>query len=385
MEEIVNKELCSGCAACYNACPVQSISMKPDSEGFLFPEIDAQKCIDCGLCKRICPILNNYVGNPKGTAYACINKDEFVRNNSSSGGFFSLVAENVINKNGVVFGAALDKNANVEHICISEKSQLSKLRGSKYLQSVVGDSYKKAEAFLKDDKYVLFSGTPCQISGLKSFLGKDYEKLILVDFICHGVPSQKAWAKYLEYQKKKYKAKTVFENEVNFRDKSSGWTNYSMRIKFDNKDEYIGNLSQDLFMRSFLNNLCLRKSCYNCHSKSVNRESDITMADFWGVKDILPEMFDDKGTSLILINSAKGKKIFEELAGDMNILQVDFEKAISRNTAAYKSCELPKNREKFMASLDKIDFEKNIKSCIKSSMIIKIKRFIKRGIKYVQK
>ena len=385
MQEIVNKQKCSGCCACYNICPVSCISMEYDEEGFLYPVIDNSKCVDCGMCKKICPVLKEYSGNVIGKAYACMNKNETVRVESSSGGVFSLVAEQIIDEGGVVFGAAFDRDFSVKHICIQSKEEIYKLRGSKYLQSNVSDTYKEAKVFLEQRRLVLFSGTPCQISGLKAYLQADYDNLIVLDLVCHGVPSQKAFNRYLDQLQRCCDAAITEQTKIKFRDKFSGWYGYSVSVKFDESNIYYKKHTQDLFMRAFLNNLCLRPSCYNCHSKSLNRQSDITLADFWGVKEQLPEMFDNKGTSLVLVNSEKGRKIFEEIKDKMIVSKVDFDKAVKRNTAAYKSCKMPKERKKFMTSLDTTDFKTNVEACVKSGVIIKIKRLIKRGIRYVQK
>ncbi len=385
MQEIVNKRKCSGCRACYNACPFSAINMECDKEGFMYPSIDNAKCIDCGKCKNVCPVLTEYSGNKGISAYACINKNEHTRIESSSGGIFSLIAEAVIDKGGVVFGAAFDDSFNVIHICVENKKELSRLMGSKYVQSDIRDTYKRAEEFLKQNLLVLFSGTPCQISGLKAYLGVDYDNLILLDLICHGVPSQKVFNIYLNELQKNCDCSITSETKIQFRDKISGWYGYSVSVKFDQNNIYCKNKSDDIYMKAFLNNLSLRPSCYNCHCKSIYRQSDITLGDFWGIKKLHPELFDNKGTSLVLINTDKGERIFKAISDSIQVIKVDLESAIKRNTSVYKAPKMPKTRTKFMKSLDTVDFKTNVETCTKSSFIIKIKRFIKRGIKYVQK
>lgn len=386
MQKVTEKYKCTGCHACYNICPVNSIRMEPDDEGFLYPSIDEKTCINCGRCQMVCPVLKDYIGNDKGKAFACINKDDDTRLQSSSGGIFSLIAKHVLGKNGVVFGAAFDDDFRVSHIEILSEDELYKLRGSKYLQSTIGCAYKKAECYLKQGKLVLFSGTPCQISGLKSYLGKDYENLILQDIICHGVPSPKVWRKYLEYREKVACSST---RKANFRYKKHGWNSYRILFEFLNDEEYEQIFSKDLFMRCFLSNLCLRHSCYNCHSKSLERESDITLADFWGVENILPEMFDDKGTSLVIVNSNKGRDIFQKISENMIYKEVDIMEAVKYNSSAYKSVDYPKNRDKFMKLVKRMDFDKALNKSIKASTINKIikklKLFIRRFLRNVQK
>ena len=372
MQAIVEKQKCSGCSACYNSCPVHCIHMTSDNEGFLYPEIDENKCIDCGLCKKICPVMKKYEGNNEGRAYSCINKDEEKRLESSSGGVFTLLAEYVINNGGKVFGALFDDEFNVLHISCDNVDELSKIRGSKYVQSRIENTYKEAEECLKSGALVLFSGTPCQISGLKAFLRKSYENLITADIICHGVPSPKVWRKYLDYREEQAGAKV---RKISFRNKKSGWTSYSVYFEFDNGTEYVKRVYSDLYMKGFLSDIYLRPSCYNCHFKSLNRESDITLADFWGVWDIAPEMFDNKGTSLVFVNTKKGQNIFKQIEDKIEFRETDLKTSVKYNSAAYKSVKLPHNRKRFFKNLDKIDLPINIEKNIRKSFIKRI--FIK--------
>lgn len=383
MIEIKNKQLCSGCGACYSICPKQCIKMVADTEGFLYPEIEKEVCINCDLCKKVCPALNEYKGNSKGQAYACINKDDEVRKYSSSGGVFTLLANEIIDRGGVVFGAAFDDDLSVHHIAVDNFENVPKLRGSKYLQSKIEDSYIKAKEYLEQDRWVLFSGTPCQISGLKAFLQKDYEKLIMQDIICHGVPSQKVWQKYLYYQKARFGTKADKNNLPQFRDKKNGWKKFSLNIAFENNYEYNQTLDKDLFLKSFLNDLSLRPSCYNCCNKSLERISDMTLADFWGVENIEPDYFDDCGTSLVLINSVQGEKILSDIKDKMFYKPVGIDQAIEYNTAAIRSVKMPKNRSKFMKNINsEMSFEKAVNSCVKKGIlhnnILRIKNIINR-------
>ena len=334
--ELADKEVCSGCHACFNACPKHCITMTYDEDGFLQPNIDTSICIECGKCKAVCPVLKDYNGNPKGKAFACINNNDNIRIQSSSGGVFTLIAEYVLDNGGVVFGAAFDDELNVKHIEVSTKKELNLLRGSKYLQSEIGDSFIRVKEYLENGKLVLFTGTPCQISGLKAYLNKAYDNLIMQDLICHGVPSPKVWQIYLRYQSKKHKSQVDRESIPVFRKKDEGWQRYSVSLSFINGAEYCSTFDRDLFMNAFLSNICLRLSCYNCHSKSLNRESDITLADFWGVDNVIPELFDDIGTSLVLVNSKKGMKIFEYISQYMKCRETDIDVAVSYNLAAKK-------------------------------------------------
>ena len=349
MIKITKKQDCSGCHACVNVCPVNCINMIDDKEGFLYPKINITKCINCGLCEKVCPIINKKERVNDIVAYACINNNEDIRNESSSGGIFTLLAESVINNGGVVFGAAFDKELNLVHSYTDNIEGISEFRGSKYLQSKIGTTYRQAKEFLEKGTEVLFSGTSCQISGLLSYLEKDYDNLICVDIICHGVPSPKVFKMYRSELEKKYGATT---QRIAFRRKDYGWKLFSVSLLFNNDTEYIKDLTKDIYMRGFLQNLYLRPSCYDCKSKTLNRLSDITIADFWGIENIVPELDDDKGTSLVLVNSDKGEKIFQKLQDKMIIKQVDCDEAIKYNSAAIKSVNMNPKRDKFFRDLD---------------------------------
>lgn len=370
MIEIRDKSQCSGCFSCANICPVKCISMEFDNEGFWYPVVDKEKCIDCDLCQKRCSILNDTTIINTPVAYACYSLDQTIRKDSSSGGLFSLLASKVINSGGVVYGAAFNDVFDVEHIEITRNDELFKLQGSKYIQSKLGQSYTKIKNQLEQGKFVYFSGTPCQIDGLLCFLNKKYENLICQDIICHGVPSPKVWEKYK-------KAMSVRNHDIiekiQFRNKKNGWDDYNMVIKYKNT-EYVKCHNDDLFMKAFLNNLCLRPSCYACSSKSLHRKSDITLGDFWGVDKVCPDLYDNKGTSLVFINSSKGQKFFNEIMNDIRFQKLDINDAIKFNTAAIESVKKPKNREKFICDILKNnDFETVVNVYTKVSIIKKLK------------
>ncbi len=361
---IVPKSDCCGCSACASACPKNCIAMLSDEEGFLYPDIDTEICIKCGLCEKACHILTPIFSHSEPLAFAAINNNKETRLNSSSGGIFSLLAEYIINNGGAVFGAAFDNEFKVKHKCATTFGELKELIGSKYVQSEIGTCYEEAKKILDNGNFVLFTGTPCQIDGLYAYLKQPYEKLYTQDLICHGVPSPKVWKKYLNFREKKAASKT---QRTFFRHKKYGWKTFSVQLQFCNRTEYEQIFSKDLFMQGFLANLYLRPSCYNCHSKSLKRNSDITLADFWGVEKILPEMFDDRGTSLVFINTAKGQSLFDAISDKMLIKQTDISKAVEYNTAAFRSVKINKNREKFFKEFDVLTFEKLIKKYVKRS------------------
>ena len=375
MLKIDNKSNCCGCHACYNSCPQNAIIMEEDEKGFKYPKINENKCTNCGFCEKVCPILNKrkIANDPK--AYACINKDENIRENSSSGGIFTLIAKEIINMGGVVFGTKFDSNFNVIHSYTSLEEELYKFRGSKYVQSIIGDNYKIAKSFLEEGKYVLFTGTPCQIEGLLAYLGKKYDKLFTQDIICHGVPSPKVWRKYLDYRKHKDEDRPL---SINFRNKDNGWSSYNLKFTYENKS-YKKSQVEDKYMQAFLRNVCLRDSCYKCSFKKINRLSDITLADFWGIQRVKPELYDNKGTSLVIVNSEKGKELFESIKENIIQEEVNIEEALVGNTAMLTSAVVDKNRVKFFENLDKLDFSVLVnKYTEKPSLMLKIIVLLKK-------
>ena len=372
---------CSGCHACASVCPKKCITMKRDPEGFLYPHADNSVCVECGLCEKVCPLLNRETKKEKQypEAYAVVNSEAEIRETSSSGGVFTLIAEYILEQGGVVFGAAFNDKNEVEHIYTEDKKELYKLRGAKYVQSLIGDTYVQAKAFLEDGKKVLYTGTPCQIGGLKSFLGKEYDNLFCQDIICHGVPSPDVWKKYLEYREKKAGSKI---KEISFRNKKHGWKKYSVKFIFENNSVYSKKASEDLYMRGYLSDLCLRPSCYQCEFKSLERQADITLADFWGIENIIPKMDDDKGTSLVLVHSEKGAELLSEVCRKAEAEVVDLQKAVSYNGAAVKSTRLPELRENFLKDIKTGDFEKVVNLyTVKKSFVKKVLRKCLRIVK----
>lgn len=353
MIEIKDKALCCGCSACAQKCPKQCIEMVEDKKGFLYPKVDETTCIQCGLCEKVCIELNKYEKRLPLGACASRNKDESVRGKSSSGGIFTLMAEKVIEAGGVVFGVRFDENWECVHDYIERKEDIHLFRGSKYLPSKVGNIYKNAERFLKEGRKVLFTGTPCQIAGLNKYLNKEYENLLTVDVVCHGVPSPAVWRKYKEYMKKQYvrkdensvsissnsltyEADTALSKDgvqvsgINFRSKRLGWKKFSFDFTLAKaSDGRLGNsvsFSQEFdknpFMRLFIYNVILRPSCYNCPSKSGRAQSDITIGDFWHINGIMPDFNDDKGVTLAYLNTEKGSLFYNSLNSDTRTLMV---------------------------------------------------------------
>lgn len=341
---------CVGCFSCKNKCPKNAISFNQDEEGFFYPELDDTTCINCGLCLSVCPLKSyfNYKGIQESNAvFGATNKNENVLENSSSGGLFYALATYVLEQNGIVFGAKFDSNFNVVHSYCSDKISLKDFQGSKYVQSYIGNSYTECKNFLEAGKTVLFTGTPCQIAGLNSFLGKKYEKLITADIICHGVPSPKLWENYLQYRKEQFQSEI---NNVNFRNKKYGWEEYSLSLKFTNskESEYCSANDIDSYMNLFLDETCSRESCYHCFFKGNKHCADFSLGDFWGAREIVPELYNKKGVSLLFCHSEKAKSIFNQIVdSNLRIKQLsedDIVKACTINSCYAKSVVRPKNR-----------------------------------------
>ena len=372
MISFLEKKNCCGCSACASVCPCNAIAMNSDDEGFLYPVVDETVCIGCNKCVQSCPVINSSEKDgEKPSAYWAINADEKVRAESSSGGVFSVLAENTIKSGGIVFGAAMSDNCrSVRHISVDSIDDLYKLRGSKYVQSDISDSYIFVKKYLDNGKTVLFSGTPCQIEGLLGFLGKNYDNLICVDLICHGVPSPKVWGKYVKFVEKKTTSET---ESVSFRSKRYGWHKYSLLFSFKDKTEKINILPDDLFMKSFLSDICLRPSCYSCKFKKMSRKSDITLADFWGVERLIPEIDDDKGVSLVIVHSLKGENLFGTVGPCMKSGITDLDTAIGYNTSMIRSVKPHRKRKMFFEKLDVMDFPELVNKYANISLYRKIR------------
>lgn len=380
--KVITKEKCTGCFACASICPKKCIEMKEDLEGFAYPKIRVENCINCGLCEKVCPLNKKTAHNSEQViAYGINSNNEEERENSSSGGVFSLLARLILNQNGIVFGATMSNDyKKVFHTSINNVNDLFRLRGSKYLQSQINNTYVEVKEFLESGKIVLFVGTPCQVEGLLSFLKRDYDNLYTLDFICHGVPSHFAWEEYVNYRERKAKSNI---KEVFFRYKKPSWSMYSIKLKFENGKTYEQLHIDDLYFKTFMDNYTLRPSCYDCKFKKINRKSDITLADLWGAQDITPKLFDDLGTSLIIIHSKKGKKIINEILDDVNHVEINLNDAIHHNNSLIKSEIYPEQRSSFYLDLSNGGFDFIAKKYYQLSLkdkIIGMLKIIKRKL-----
>lgn len=402
MIQIVDKSACCGCSACISICPQKCISFNEDEQGFLYPQVRYEDCINCGLCEKVCPIINQESSNLSHKVFAAKNKDENIRMKSSSGGIFTILAESIIKRGGVVFGARFDENWEVKHDYTETIEGLSVFRGSKYVQSRVENSYIKAEEFLKNGREVLFSGTPCQIAGLKKYLRKEYANLLAVDFVCHGVPSPLVWREYLNtiirpqgvvgkntdlHCSKRIPVITG----IDFRDKSTGWKKYGFVVRgmfADKANQNSDSLSdksevlvkepffKNIFMQGFLQNLYLRPSCYACPAKAGKSGADITLGDFWGIENHYPDFCDDKGCGLVIINSAKADDLLEKTC---ELQETILEKAVMGNSCILHSVNVPVNYKYFWKKWNKKkNLHKVMSEINNTNIIMRLRRFIFR-------
>lgn len=386
MINIQDKSKCSGCTSCMSKCPKDAIYMQEDKNGFKYPIVDKEKCIECGLCEKVCPYNKEYTKKEvlnKSLAYGGWNKNQEVKAISTSGGVFTNIAKYIIDNNGVVCGAIYDESLNVIHDIVDNMEDLKKINGSKYVQSDLKDNFRKIKEHLDNDKFVLFSGTPCQVSGLNSYLGKEYEKLYTCDIVCHGVPSPKVYRKYIKELEEQNSKKIA---SVNFRDKVSGWQGYSFTLNFDDSTKYTINAQKTSYMRAFLSDIDLRESCPTCKFAKLPRYADFTLGDFWGVDKYYPELNkDNKGTSLILVHTVKGKELLENL-NDIFLKECDLGKAIEGNPSTLKHLPANKNRDKFFNELEEKSLDELANKYIPKPNVIKrvlgkVKRIVKKIIK----
>lgn len=356
MIEISDKSDCCGCSACVACCPVNAITMVEDGEGFLYPCIDKIKCIGCKKCENVCPTRKNRERIEfKREVYVCQNRDDEVRFDSTSGGAFSALANYVIRRNGYVFGAELNSDWKVVHGYVQAHEELHRLRGSKYVQSDICDAYGMVKNVLEEDKWVLFTGTPCQVAGLISYLGKTYEKLILMDVVCYSISSPKVWRIYLKHLESEKKIKISDVDKIKFRDKSRYGYEYTLMTFYDKNKNiiYSSGPESNQMLRSFVSNTSTRPSCYNCRFKITERGSDFTVWDCYNIYKYDKKMDDNKGTSHLMIHSMKAKKMLNELAEDLVLEKVDFSEAVN-SEPAMTECARPSNiREKFFECVEK--------------------------------
>ena len=357
MIDIKDKTQCTACSACINICPKGAINFQKDNEGYAYPVVDKNKCVNCNLCDKICPLKNeldnkNY---EEPYVYASWNKDEEIRIESTSGGVFSALATDFLNNNGIVVGAEYTDDFTIKHTFINSLEHLKKIRQSKYAQSELGDVFSEIKRLLMNNEKVMFCGTPCQVAGLKSYLRKEYDNLLLVDFICRGIISQKVYKKYLSSVEQHKNAKIV---KVHFKNKDFGWNRFSTKLSLNSDETYHKDRYNDEYMVGYLkHNLYIRPSCHECKFKSMPRVADITLGDFWGIAKKDPSLDNDKGTSVVLVNSKKGENYFNAIKDNYLISnERKLEDVIAGNSCLFNVAPEGKYRDYFFKKFEKTDF-----------------------------
>lgn len=414
MIKIQAKSNCCGCSACVQRCPKQCISLHEDEEGFLYPKVNLDTCIDCGLCEKVCPVLHQAKERVPLEVFAAKNPNEKIRMESSSGGIFTQLAEQVIDAGGVVFGVKWNEHFEAVHAYTETIEGLAAFRGSKYVQSKVGDTFKQAEQFLKQGRQVLYSGTPCQIASLKLFLRKHYNNLLAVDFICHGTPSPGVFRWYLSEELAMEAARQSGEKiqfrsslpipsiakadvlarehgfeieDIRFRDKREGWKKFSfvLSLKPLSKASDAGEknsvslsyiVEKHSYMDGFLKDLYLRPSCYNCPAKSGKSGADVTLGDYWGIYSLKPELDDDKGVSALTINTKKGKHVLH--ATDAELHSAPYADLCNKNPSLIFSCRIPQKRISFFQNTNNSFYQR-----IKHLCRVPLKRKVKQKLFYL--
>lgn len=348
---LVDKISCTGCSACFSVCPTGAIVMQQDDEGFFHPAIDAGKCISCRLCEKACPLMNPVETRPVREVYACYSVENSNRMDSSSGGVFSVLAEQVLKNGGVVFGATFDGTYHaLHHVGIEDAAELAKLRGSKYVQSNLRNVFREIQKLLREKKYVLFVGTPCQVAGLRNVAKQNIAYLLTAEFVCHGVPSPAVWARFLrEITPDKSKVR-----DLRFRDKKMGWTKYSMKVLFENGNVYLSNVEENPYLQGFLSGLYMRASCYKCPFRKKQRIGDFMMGDCWGIEHMTDDarFLTNEGVSLLSIQSDLGKAVWQMIQSRLYVKKIDYIQAMKYNRAIISDSYHHLHREKFFKRME---------------------------------
>lgn len=359
MINIIDKVECCGCNACGDICPKEAITFKTDIEGFWYPVVDKEKCIDCGLCDKVCPQIGKaeHIKRyevPK--VYAAYTRNEAIRIDSTSGGIHSTLAIEMYKRNAYVGGAVYNEDHTVSHYVSNNINDLPAIRSSKYLQSNMGGNFKQIKDLLNQGKEVFYCGAPCQVQALYKFLRKEYANLTTCDFICRGVNSPKVFLSYMNMLERQYGAKAT---KIKFKAKEWGWHNFSMRVNFANGKEYCKDRYHDYFFVGYLQSGNFsRPSCYECKFKGFPQKADITLADFWGIENLDKDMDQDKGTSLVMINSDKGQALFDSIKENIIYKEFTLKEAGIENPAMVKSLVASQdNRDNFFKDLDSLPFE----------------------------
>ena len=347
MIEITEKYKCCGCTACASVCSHQCITMVEDAEGFKYPKVDTSLCVQCGLCEKVCPMQHPESDKDVIKVIGAKHNDAEVRKASSSGGAFSLIAQTFIANGGVVVGCAMNDKLQACHIVCQTEDELVRLRSSKYVQSNMDGVYPQIRRLLREGRKVLFSGTPCQVAGLRRYLIKSYDNLYCIDVLCHGVPSPKLFREYKQMMEQQYGAKATF---VSYRCKKKEWKRLYIDLQFQNGKEYFKSATFDPYMQLFLGNGSQRNACFHCPFTTTHRQGDISLGDFWGIGRNHPELDDEKGISMILVNSDKGSEMFERIKTNTVCFDSTLDQAIAGNKVLVENITGEDKRNSFYAT-----------------------------------
>ncbi len=368
----VEKKECCGCSACLNICPKQAIQMKEDFKGYLYPQIDKSLCVGCNLCEKVCPLKHEVKKNNfTARAFGMKNKDANERRKSSSGSVFIEAAKYILDQGGIVYGVRMSSRFQVEFGRATSLKEAREFQGSKYVQSIKADNYKMVKKDLEKGKFVLFTGTPCEIGGLKKYLGKEYDKLYTLDIICHGVPSQKLLQKCIAEREEKNHAKI---KEMTFRDKTYGWRHQEINMTFENNKNYHAPIWEDEFYRLFTSNYILRESCYSCCYANMERVGDMTIGDFWNIKNVYEAFEDNLGVSSLLINSEKGKDLFDRIRENFESFECSLDDIEQTNLK--RPSLKPEDYESFQRDYQKKGMSYCLRRYGKMGKVEMIKRFL---------
>lgn len=381
MIEIEDKKNCCGCNACGDACAAKAISFQTDEEGFWYPHVDTTLCANCGKCEKVCPMLHveaiKQKGQHKPKVYGGYHKNIAIRFDSTSGGAFSALANAMYKQGGYVSGAVFNEDWTVSNFISNNKKDLARLRSSKYVQSNAEGLYKEIHQLLRSGEKVLACGSPCQMAALRSYLQKDYENLIIVDFLCRATNSPKAYRKYLDYLEDEFGGKIVY---IKAKNKEHGWRSLARKVVFDNGKEYFGEGHEDHYRRGYHGNYFERPACYDCPFKGVPRIADLTLADFWGVENVAPKLDNNLGTSMIWVNTEKGQRYLDEIKGKMELKEFAFADVEKYNhDAIWGGIEMPDvDRAQMFRDMDAMRFDEVANKYFPNAKMVQRKSLKKR-------
>ncbi len=377
MIDQIEKNSCVLCGACLQRCPNNCISFEEEYYSFSYPTIDKTRCTQCNLCERVCPVLHIPKSNSLKRCYAARSKCEKILKHSSSGGIFYELASEIIQQGGAVAGAAFDKNFKVRHEIVFEQDDILRLCGSKYVQSDISGVFPQIKRLLNEGKKILFVGSSCQTAALVTYLGNKPSNLLLIDFICHGIVSDKVFQEYKNLLEKKYKSKI---KSFEFRNKENSWLYSGLKVEFENGKVYSAPLFKDLYMQGYFHNLNLKEACYSCGYKNFKGNSDITIGDFWGVQDLYPDFFNELGNSIVVINSNDGLKFFNDVEKGLIYIPIKVEDIVKYNKGLFEPFSNDEGRKEYFKSAKKKGYIRPLLKYVKTPfykrLLGKIKAFL---------